>query len=71
MILLSAAGVQAAENADGDSAWVDLFNGKDLTGWTAKITGYPAGENFGDTFRVEDGLLKVRYDAYEQFDGRD
>ena len=50
--------------------WIDLFNGKDLDGWTAKITGYPAGENFGNTFRVEDGLLKVRYEAYEQFDGR-
>jgi len=47
--------------------WVSLFNGKDLDGWTVKITGYPAGENFGNTFRVEDGLLKVRYDAYDEF----
>jgi len=50
--------------------WVELFNGRDLDGWTAKITGYPNGENFGNTFRVEDGLLKVRYDAYSSFDGR-
>jgi len=50
--------------------WVSLFNGKDLAGWTVKITGYPAGENFGNTFRVEDGLLKVRYDAYEEFNDR-
>jgi hypothetical protein len=57
----------SAHSADG---WVDLFNGRDLTGWTPKITGYPLGENFGDTFRVEDGLLKVRYDAYDEFDGR-
>lgn len=28
------------------------------------------GENFGNTFRVEDGLLKVRYDAYDNFDER-
>lgn len=45
--------------------WVQLFNGEDLTGWTPKITGYPAGENFGNTFRVEDGVIKVSYDAYE------
>ncbi len=48
--------------------WVALFNGKDLTGWTPKIRYHKLGENFGDTFRVEDGLLKVRYDKYEQFD---
>lgn len=50
--------------------WTELFNGHNLDGWTAKITGYPPGENFGVTFRVEDGLLKVRYDAYDRFDGR-
>jgi len=52
-------------NADG---FVSLFNGKDLTGWTPKITGFASGENFGDTFRVADGMIQVRYDKYEQFD---
>jgi hypothetical protein len=50
--------------------WIPLFNGKDLTGWTPKIVGYEAGDNFGNTFRVEDGLIKVSYDAYDKFDGR-
>ena len=50
--------------------WIQLFNGKDLTGWTPKITGYEVGENFGNTFRVEDGILKVRYDAYDKFNNR-
>lgn len=50
--------------------WISLFNGKDLDGWTVKITGYPAGENFGNTFRVEDGLMKVRYDQYDEFNNR-
>lgn len=45
--------------------WVSLFNGKNLDGWTVKIKGYPVGDNFGNTFRVEDGLLKVRYDDYD------
>ena len=39
--------------------WIALFNGHDLDGWTAKIAGYAPGENFADTFRVEDGVLKV------------
>jgi hypothetical protein len=43
--------------------WVPLFNGKDLTGWIPKVRHSDAGENFGNTFRVEDGLLKVRYDG--------
>ena len=50
--------------------WIQLFNGKDLTGWTPKIKGYAAGENFGNTFRVEDGLLKVSYEKYDKFDRR-
>lgn len=49
--------------------WIQLFNGKDLNDWNIKITGFPLNENFGNTFRVEDSLLKVRYDQYEKFDG--
>lgn len=50
--------------------WQSLFNGKDLSGWTPKIKGYDLGDNFGHTFRVEDGLLKVRYDEYDSFEDR-
>lgn len=50
--------------------WIDLFNGKDLDGWTVKITGHDAGDNYKDTYRVEDGVLKVAYDQYEKFDGK-
>jgi hypothetical protein len=57
--------------ADPDTKeWVPLFNGEDLTGWVPKITSYEAGENFGDTFRVENGVLKVAYDRYDTFGGR-
>jgi hypothetical protein len=51
-------------------AWISMFNGKDLTGWTPKIRNYASGENFGNTFRVEDGKLVVRYDAYDSFNER-
>lgn len=60
----------AADREQGPQHWRSLFNGKDLEGWTVKIRGYPAGENFGDTFRVEDGRLKVAYDHYDRFAGR-
>jgi enterochelin esterase family protein len=50
--------------------WIVLFNGTDLKGWVPKIAKHDLGENFGNTFRVEDGLLKVRYDKYKSFDGQ-
>lgn len=65
LLLLSA----PAANA-GEGEWIQLFNGRNLDGWTAKVRGYEAGENFGNTFRVEDGLLKVGYDEYDKFDRR-
>ena len=68
VIAMCAAGCSQNEEKE---VWVQLFNGKDLTGWTVKITGYPAGENFGETFYVEDSILKVKYDAYgDDFAGR-
>jgi hypothetical protein len=53
-----------------DSHWVNLFNGKDLEGWKIKITGHELGDNYGNTFRVQDGALKVSYDQYDKFDGK-
>ena len=51
--------------------WIPLFNGKDLDGWVPKITGFEVGDNHADTFRVEDGVMKMSYDKYEgDFDGR-
>jgi 3-keto-disaccharide hydrolase len=48
--------------------WIQLFNGRNLDGWDLKIAGHPLNDNFGNTFRVEDGLMKVRYDQYASFD---
>ncbi|HKS58655.1 MAG TPA: DUF1080 domain-containing protein [Steroidobacteraceae bacterium] len=48
-----------------DEEWIQLFNGHDLAGWTPKLSHHELGDNYGDTFRVEDGLLKVRYDRYQ------
>ncbi len=62
-IILTLSAVAAEE-----TPWVPLFNGKNLDGWTPKISGHPPGVNFANTFRVEDGILKVSYDDYEKFD---
>jgi Domain of Unknown Function (DUF1080) len=51
------------------SDWIQMFNGKDLSDWDIKFAKHPLGENFNDTFRVEDGLLKVRYDKWTGFNG--
>ena len=53
-----------------EQPWVPLFNGKNLDGWTPKFSGHATGENFANTFRVEDGILKVSYDGYEKFDAQ-
>jgi len=49
--------------------WIQLFNGRDLTDWTIKFAKHDLGENVANTFRVEDGLLKVRYDQWPTFKG--
>lgn len=67
-LLLGGGAVARAEKAPRKEKWIQLFNGKDLKGWKPKIKGYRLGENHADTFRVEDGVLKVSYDKYERFD---
>jgi hypothetical protein len=58
-----------AHAADTDAGeWKVLFNGKNLDGWTPKIAKHPVGDNYADTFRVEDGVIKVSYDKYGKFD---
>jgi hypothetical protein len=47
--------------------WLKLFNGKDINDWTVKIYHHEVGSNFGNTFRVEEGMIKVRYDQYGDF----
>ena len=58
----------ASSAAPAGDEWHSLFNGKDLSGWTVKINKHPLGENYADTFRVEDGMIKVSYDRYGKFD---
>ncbi|MEO7190030.1 MAG: DUF1080 domain-containing protein [Vicinamibacterales bacterium] len=49
--------------------WLQLFNGRDLNDWIPKFAKHDMGENFRNTFRVDGGMLTVRYDQWPQFDG--
>jgi hypothetical protein len=65
----SAAGGIARSNPD-ERDWIQLFNGRDLEGWTPKIRTHDLGDNFGNTFRVVDGNFSVRYDQYTDFENK-
>jgi hypothetical protein len=53
-----------AQKETSHKKWIQLFNGKNLTDWTIKIRDHPLNDNFGNTFRVENGVIKVSYDQY-------
>jgi hypothetical protein len=71
LILISVlCGHATQQNKPSDGRWISLFNGKNLVDWKVKITGHELNDNYGDTFRVEDGVLKVCYDQYDKFGGK-
>lgn len=65
ILIFSACGSQKGTSSEED--WIKLFNGKDLNDWIVKIHHHETGVNFGNTFRAEDGIIKVRYDQYDDF----
>lgn len=64
-VVLTACSGATKKNAPVTGEWISIFNGKNLDGWIPKITGDSAGVNTLNTFRVEDGILKVSYDQYD------
>lgn len=55
-------------NTYAQKGWTNLFNSKDLKDWTVKISKHEVGDNYANTFRVENGMMKVSYDGYQDFD---
>src|SRR5688572_20521012 len=53
------------EKSQGE--WIKLSDRSDLNDWIVKIHHHEVGDNFGNTFRVEDNMIKVRYDQYDDF----
>lgn len=59
-----------AQNDPDKKEWRQLFNGKDLKDWMPKIRGYALNDNFGNTFRVANGVMQVGYEKYDEFKER-
>lgn len=70
LVLLVLLTIETSPLRSAPADWISLFDGKTLDGWTPKFAKHETGENILNTFRVEDGILKVSYDEYETFDGR-
>lgn len=62
--------ISFSSTVKAQKGWINLFNGKDLKDWTVKIAKHEVGENYANTFRVENGLMKVSYDGYDTFNNQ-
>jgi hypothetical protein len=65
--LITLTTISCSSRKKTENDWIDLFNGKDLKNWMVKIHHHDVGVNFGNTFRVEDGMIRVNYDQYGDF----
>ena len=70
LALLATLALTSPLAAQEPSDWIQLFNGENLDGWKPKIRGHALNDNFGNTFRVEDGAITAGYEAYDQFNER-
>jgi hypothetical protein len=39
--------------------WIQLFNGRDLADWSARVPGQALGENVSQTFRVDSAMIRI------------
>ena len=70
LALLATLALTSPLAAQEPSDWIQLFNGENLDGWKPKVRGHALNDNFGNTFRVEDGAITTGYEAYDQFNER-
>ena len=59
-----------SQNDPARQEWVKIFNGENLDGWTVKIAHHEVGDNYADTYRIEDGIIKAAYDKHTDFEER-
>jgi hypothetical protein len=69
IMMLLVASCKTPTKQTGNEEWIQLFNGKNLDGWDIKIKGSALNDNYKNTFRVENGILRVCYDEYKNFNG--
>jgi hypothetical protein len=68
--ILSSLGFAVKSGKPNQQEWKSLFNGKDINDWVVKIHHHETGDNFGNTFRVVDGIIQIRYDQYGDFNNQ-
>src|SRR3954465_13175854 len=56
--MVAVAGLHLSAAAE-DSAWVQIFNGKDINDWVPKFENQTLGVNQNNTFQVNNGMLEV------------
>lgn len=66
LMVLQYTGIAQDQN---EEEWISLFNGENLDNWVIKFTGSELGVNYNNTFRVEDGILEVSYDNWDEWGG--
>lgn len=64
LVILLWGSLTLGQNDPNKEEWLPLFNGRDLQNWVVKIRQHEAGVNFGDTFKVQDGVIRVGYSQY-------
>ncbi len=67
LVVMSVISCRTFKTSAANERWIPLFNGKNFNNWFVKIHHHETGVNFGNTFRAEDGIIKVRYDQYGNF----
>jgi hypothetical protein len=50
--------------------WQVIFNRRNLDGWVVKLAHHDLGDNYADTFRVDNEVIRVMYDKYGEFGTR-
>ena len=54
LILMLAISCKPGQHEPENNEWIQLFNGKDLTGWDIKISGFELNDNYKNTEEKED-----------------
>jgi hypothetical protein len=68
-LLAGACATAGPVNDPEERSWIQLFNGEDLAGWKVKFAEHDVGVNLHDTFRVEEGILRVTYEDWPSWTG--
>ncbi len=69
LLLIAMVACKPAAQTGDEENWIQLFNGNDLEDWDIKFAKHPLNENYNNTFRVENGIMVVRYDEWDSIDG--